>query len=411
MSVIICAQVWRYLNGYLKAPGRADRLVTTPSAPVGGGGSGGGGGGTGGGTSTPFVLGVTQAFVVDSDNPGTSTADNVGANVNTAIDGTLTVSPLTGVVTIGVGQKIANKRINGVVRIQGDNNSELHNCIVTGITPASSSYPGLVVVTNGGKVTNCTLRTAPNAQGFYLNGVNITGPGVTKVTNCDISHVVDSVHVNGGDHVEVLGNYMHHYSLFTNDPTHMQSTEPHPGWGHADVGIQRLSVGSGTDLVVGNNIQAFFDTEGVTWAGGAPGSGIASGGIWGYQAYLALNQGYVNVNPASENYGLGTYANAISYTNVSGHKASVHHNWVNGVSAPSSLIQFTVSPNTVDLYGNRFGLGGEPTSLGKFYLVTPAPATTTGDPNIFFTADDRYAADVKASLRGTTVPATFRITP
>jgi hypothetical protein len=337
--------------------------------------------------ASTFVLGTTKPKILNPDVP--TSADNVGAAFGW---NGVTLRVLNGDQTIPANTTWTDKLIHGYVNFT-DSTSKLVNSFVDGRPPGGTFRAGLVNGAHGGQLDRVTIRASAAATTNYLNGINSTG-GNWTVNRSDISRVVDSVHVNGAGWVRMTANQLHDYSFWDNDPTHATDTA-HPSWSHGDVGIQRLSGSGNGDWLEGNSIQGFFDTTGVTWSGGAVGSGTASGGLIGTPA-TALNSGY----PARN------YANLITYSNVQPYVGMTFlNNWLNGGSYPSGMLQMTVAGNhSFRLEGNRFALGGMPGGSAKrIYLCTYAATSAVNfgtAPNVYDTT-----SNVPSTLRGK--PLTF----
>lgn len=328
------------------------------------------------GTTTPaaFVLGVTKPKLADPDNP--TAADNVGAAFGW---NGVTLTVMNGDQTIPANTTWTNKLIHGYV-VFTDSTSKLVNSVVDGRAKGGAFQSGLVNGSKGGQLDRCTIRATATSATNYLNGITSTG-GNWTINRCDISRVVDSVHANNSGWIKLTGCRLHDYSFWDNDPAHDDDTK-HPYWSHGDVGIQRLSGSGSGDWLEGNSIQGFFDTTGVTWSGGTWGSGTASGGTIGTPK-TALNGGYPNRN----------YANLISYTNVAPYTGMTFlNNWLNGGSYPSGMLQVTESgAHKFHLEGNRYALGGQPSSTKKIFLCSYSSSSvvTFGTaPNIYDTTSD-----------------------
>lgn len=340
--------------------------------------------------TSSFVLGFTKPVLVDPDNPTDS--DNVGAAFGW---NGVSLTVMNGDQTIPANTTWSNRIIYGFVDFT-DSTSRLINSVVVGRAPGGTFRAGLVNGANGGYLERCTLRASSTSAIYYRNGLHGTGGNWTLV-RCDISRVVDGVHINGSGGVQVLGCQMHDYSFWDNDADHATDAT-HPYWSHGDIGIQRLSGLANTDRYEGCSIQGYFDTTNVTWSGGTWGSGTASGGLIGMPS-TALNNGFPDRN----------YANLVSYTNTGPYTGMVFlNNWLDGGNAPSAMIQLTFSAaHNLTIEGNRFGLGGKPsTSSGRMYLCDYPSSTTVNfgtRPNIF---DD--LPNVPSSLRNQ--PLTFTST-
>jgi hypothetical protein len=324
-------------------------------------------------TPDSFVIGTTKPKLVDPDNP-TST-DNVGAAFGW---NGVTLSVMNGDQTIPANTTWTNKLIHGYVTFT-DETSRLINSVVDGRMPGSpNTKQGFLLGNNGGYAERCTIRATANSTSNYMNGLYTTGTtGNWTLLRCDISRMVDSIHVGGVGGVTALGCRMHDYSFYDDDSTH-SGDGAHPYWSHGDVGIQRLSGNANTDHIEGCSIQGFFDVTGVTWSGGSWGSGTASGGSIGMPS-TALNGGYPDRN----------YSNVITYSNVQPYTGMAFvNNWINGGSYPSGLIQMTIAGNhSFRLEGNRFALGGKAGGgSNKIFLATYASTSTVdlgSNSNIF----------------------------
>lgn len=349
-----------------------------------------------------FVYGTTKPRLIDPINP--TATDNVGW------DGAqLTV--MDGDQTVPTNTTWTNRQINGDVTMT-DSTSKLVNCLITGRPKTSSGAyssfkSGMVNGSNGGQLIRCTLRPSAAtlaqqpglSQPAFLNGITCGG-GAWTVDRCDISLVTDAWHKSGGGTMRFTGNQVHDYCFWDNDPD-QQGAALNPGWNHADTGGQVLS-GVGGDYIMGNSIQCFFDVTGVVWSGGAPGSGTASGGLYGTPK-TALNAGYVNTTT-----GKGTWGNGLTYSNA-GPAQNVYFgfNWIDGCNHPSGMVQYTSAVGTagsIKAEGNRFGLGGKRSSTGRMFLFSWPSGTAadwSGAQNIF----DPNPAVSTAALAGQPLPA------
>lgn len=337
------------------------------------------------GVASPFTLGMTKPTLANPDSP--TATDNVGAAYGW---NGVSLAVMNGDQTIPANTTWSNKLIHGYVTFT-DSTSKLTNSVVDGRAPGGAFKSGLVNGANGGQLDRVTLRASAAAAEYYLNGLTSTG-GDWTITRTDISRIVDGVHVNGNGAIKMLGCRVHDFSFFDDDQDHA-SDSAHPYWTHND-SIQRLSGNGEGDWLEGNSLESFFDTTGVTWSGGSWGSGTASGGLIGMPA-TALNGGYWNA------FGKGNWANMITYSNIAPYTGMTFlNNWFDGGNHPSGMVQMTVTgAHSFRLEGNRWGLGGKPSSANKIFLATYASSSTvnTGPAgsNVFDST-----ADTPVSLRG-----------
>jgi hypothetical protein len=370
-------------------------IVVVPVDPEDPGGGDPGGGGSGGGGDT-FEYGVTEPYNPDPLNPP--------ADANVGWDGTVDLT-MSGDQTLPANTTWTNRVINGNVTYT-DGTSVLQNCLVKGSAYANNK-PGLTKAANGGVARRCTIWGTPTSVSYFTNGIHVTGGTFISDRNV-IVRVNDCIHANGANtQVIETGSLGGRFAFFSNDADHA-SDVGHPYWTHNDF-LQVLTASSKQHIVFGSKVEAYFDTTGVIWSGGAFGSGTASGGEIGMPAD-ALNAGFWRAaypyELAQGIPGRGTWANGISFTNQTGHRALINRIWIDGVNASSGMIQFTVgTANQPVINGIRAGLGGKRSGSGNFYIVSypvGTAATIGSGPDVNVYAD---LPSVPVELRG--APLTF----
>lgn len=349
----------------------------------------------------PFIYGETVPFNDDPYNP--IPAYNVGW------DGTIDLTT-TGDVTMPNNATWTNRVIYGNVTL--GTNSTLQNCIIHG-SAAAPNKPALVRVPAGGTLRRCTIVGNASSLAYQTNCLTMTGGSLLTLDRNVFWRSNDHVKLSGSgvanSKLVSTGNLYKEYAFWDNDADHATGTPPY--WSHNDA-IQMSAASSQQHVLLGDKYISYFDCEGVVWSGGSFGVGQASGGTVGRPA-TALNGGYWRL-PYPEEVakgieGRGTFANGVTFSNVTGFKASIEKCWIDGVNAGSGLIQFTVgASNVMTLKGNRFGLGGKRSGAGTLYLVSykvgdVATIGTGADANIY---DD--LSSVPTALRGT--PLTFTST-
>lgn len=317
-----------------------------------------------------FIYGFTEPFNSSPQAPRPS--------ANVGWDGNSSGGVFNGDQTVPANTTWSNRIIHGNVTLT-DSTSKLVNCYIDGSAFAGNK-PGLVMVGSGGSLTRCTIMGTSVSVSYYTNGINHTG-GTLTVDRCVVQRVIDCVHTSGSTAKLISkGNLYGRYALFTNDANHADDTV-RAYWTHNDA-IQILS-GVGPHVIIGDKIEAFFETAGVVWSGGAWGSGTASGGVIGMPAE-GLNAGYYNTY-----HELGTWANGLTFSNTSGYIVSIERCWIDGVNANSGMIQFTTgTTNQITLKGNRFGLSGKASASNRMYLISYQSGNsvtigTGADANVF----------------------------
>lgn len=340
---------------------------------------------SGGGPPDTFVVGTTLPVLVDPLNP--QPTDNVGWTGDTS-GGTFTTLQ-----TIPAGATRKGCVFNCDV-IAGAGVS-FEDCMFHG-GPPITSRGGCLTVNSGANFLRCTFYGTAASLAYYRNGIN-HGAGTLNVTRCAFYRWVDMIHSNGGI-VNTAGNLSDRFAYFNNDADHANSSPP--SWTHNDF-VQHLA-GAGPHTHKGDLIWSRFETAGVVWSGGTPGSGTASGGDIGMPS-TPLNAGYWNVNVG------GVYGNGFMFSNVSGFTATITDCWIEGGNNSSSLMSFTTgTTNNVTALRNKFGIGGYRTAQVRYLASWPTGTTTntgTGaDVNVY--APHSVFPSVPTSLQGTPVTVT-----
>lgn len=345
------------------------------------------------GTDSAFVLGSSKPFIRNPDAPTAS--DNVGAAYGW--NGT-TLTTVTGDYTIPTGTTVTDTRFQGYVTFT-DATSVARNCVFEGRAPGGAFSAGLALGNAGGTLDRCTLRASLAASTYYMNAVSATG-GTWTLTRCHLSRTCDGVHFNGTGTAKLLGCDIGPYAFYDTDTDHATDTV-HPFWSHGDV-LQRLAGLTNNDEITGCNLHGFFDMTGVTVSGGVYSNGAGSFG----NPAAAMNgngkdtSGTYGGNGSTTAYPGGNYANLISYTKTSPYRGmKFDYNWLDGGSHPSGMIQITTGTgHSVEIIGNRFGLGGKPggTSSTIFLVSFPSDTAVVQSGNIF-----DYLPSVPTALQGT----------
>lgn len=346
------------------------------------------------GTGADFTLGQTKPSIVNPDAP--TQLDNVGW------DGSA-LTTVTGDYTIASNTTVTDTRFQGFVTFT-DATSIARNCFFEGRAPGGTFSNGLVKGNSGGTLDRCTLRGTTTSNTYYMNGVSSTG-GIWTLTRCHISRVTDPVHVTTGGTIKMYGCDLGPYAFHDDDSDHA-SDSVHPFWSHGDAAIQRLTGLANNDEIIGCNVHGYFDMTGVTFSGGQ----YVNGGLTVGNPAAAMNGNGKNTagtylgNGSTTTYPNGNYANLISYTNTSPYTGmQFNYNWLDGGSHPSGMIQITTGTgHSLQMIGNRFGLGGKPGGTSSTIFLVSYPTDTVNDQsgNIF-----DYLPSVPLSLQGT--PLTF----
>lgn len=344
-------------------------------------------------SSSAFTLGITKPSLANPDSPGP--ADNVGAAYGW---NGVSLTTVTGDFTIPANTTVTNTRFQGYVTFT-DSTSVARNCVFEGRAPGGAFSSGLATGSAGGTLDRCTIRATTASSTYYMNGVTVTG-GTWTLTRCHISRCCDGVHATGTSTVQLYGCDIGPYAFYDTDTDHA-SDSVHPFWGHGDC-FQRLSGSANNDEIVGCNLHGYFDTTGVTSSGGVYSNGA---GTLGNPA-AAMNGNGKNTsgtylgNGSTTAYPTGNYANVITYSNTSPYTGmQLNQNWIDGGSYPSGLIQLTTgSGHSLQIVGNRFGMGGMPGggSSTIFFVTYPTDTVVDQSGNVYDTLPS-----VPPALQGT----------
>ncbi len=355
MTEYIGTQMWRYVGGVLKAPGRSDRAVGpfTVTAPVnpGGGGTGGGGG------TVP-----TDNFVLRQTKPD---ATNTGVPAGWAPNRTFTNQQI-----LTNGMVIEDVQFDCPVDFQGTG-IVLRRCLIRG-TPSTSGRP----------LINATASACNNGTQNVLERCEVAPQNVTNTTDClfgfnyrtlrsEFYHGVDTsgtyIPPTVGTVANVLhqGSYFHDQAYFCPDvggqatgQTHNDGNQHHNGTGVTFEGCF-MSGFFAPDVGVGALDPGVFHltaTNARVWDSGNYNSpGVANGP-------RNIN-GCFQVNDIA-------VADDLHYL----------YNWIEGGISTWNILDTKLAIKTMEIVGNRVGLpkSGKGAILNA-YSAASAIVTASGN--------------------------------